>query len=296
MDAAENTAVDQSQNYNDSGYNNGYNTQNNTTYSQNNAYANTDWRANISPHLQAYVQQFNNANDFVNAYSDVLSLLDKSPANWNDRDIQAYTRLQEQYSDIPSNVKGYDIDTVSMPENYCNTLNDQDVRDLKNLAHEMRLNRTQAQMLYNYVNHIGNNIMAVAAHNWDKELKQYGDTIRMMWGNAIQSKLQNVDNCINHVIPQLVGESPETIKALFVKAGAHVHPVFLKLWAAIGSLAGEGRSQGYATMAPQDANMRLEHMKNSPEIMKIMTNPRHPQYHAINNEFRTLLNIKNRGM
>lgn len=260
-------------------------------YYQNTA-ENSNWKNSIAPEFLGYINNFQTPNDFANAYAQVLSILDRSPANWNEQDYKAFSHLQEVYSGIPSTAEGYNIDTYPT-NNQVNTLSQEDVNILKNVSHALGLNKSQAQNLYGALNVLGNNLMANVAALWDQKVAKYGENLRLSWGDQANNKLANVRYALYDILPKLTGESLQTIISECLEMGAHVRPFFLKLLAAIGELGGDGRSQGYYNISPEDARIRLDNMKSNPSIMKILTNPRHPNYESTNREFRQLLAIKN---
>ncbi len=252
-------------------------------------YENTgvDWRANLSPDLQSVMQRFNNPEDLAKAYMDAHGLVSKKVGDFSQEDWQKYSAMQEMNSNIPQTVDGYDID-FSQEEGRYNTFTEEDVSALKEVSHAMGLNKTQAQQLYNVMNEVGNRIIEQHGEAADYKTQTSLQELDRDWGNAYQSKLDAANVCIEHILPKLTGVSSEAIREEMSNLGFEGSSIMLKALAALGELGYEGGGTGYNNVSPMDAAMRFDHFKNDPRTAEIMTNPRHPQYQQVRDEFRAL--------
>jgi hypothetical protein len=276
---------------NSQGYNNQYAQQEEQQYPSHGM--TQDWRANISPDLQNIAGRFNTPESLVKAYRDAQGLIGKRVGEFSQQDWQSYAAIQQQIHNVPASMDGYNIDTGYISEDRANTFSEDDVDALKEMSHALGLNNDQAQGMYDVLNEMNNCMMeyqeeAAAEYTFNNlsELEQD-------WGNAYESKLQAVSNCVDTVLPQLTGISAERIKQEVYESGAQHSALLMNIFAAIGELGSEGRSAGYNNLGPMDANMRLAHLKSDPNTASIMANPRHAMHHQVKEEFRALMAIKN---
>lgn len=255
-----------------------------------------DWRQSLPPELQRAMQRFNSPETLAKAYTDALGLISKRVTDYSEQDWQTFANIQSQFSDVPLDPQGYEIQPIKDSEERLNTFTDEDVEDLKQIAHEMGLNRTQSQQLYEIMNEVGNRILTCNAEQQQAVDQSNLTELTNDWGKAAEVKIRAVNNCINNILPTVTGLSAERIKEEIVNNGLQHNAVLSKIFAAIGELNMESTSRGYHNIAPMDAAQKLEQMKSSPDVFKIMSNPHHPMHNQTVRDFRTLSRIKNREM
>lgn len=247
------------------------------------SYDANDWRANLPSEYQQTASKFNSPEALLKAYIGAESLIGKKVSDFSQYDWQTYSAMMQQHTGIPADVTGYDIRT----DNQINSLSDEEVTNIKYVAHDLQLNNEQAQKLYDYCNEM-------TARQDETMVNQAVDgfqTLAQMWGNAYQSKLQAVDTCVNSLLPQLTGLTADQIKEEL--DGVWMSPPLLNLLATIGELSMDSGSRGYNNITPMDASVRLEQLKSDPETQKILTNPHDPRYKSVQAELRSLIAMKN---
>lgn len=253
-----------------------------------------DWRYNLPPELQKTMQRFNSPETLAKAYTDALGLISKKVSDYSEQDWQNFASIQSQFSDIPLEPQGYEIHPIEDSEEKINTFTDEDVEDLKQIAHQMGLNRTQSQQLYNVINEVGNRIIMTQAAQAQEVDHSNLTELSNDWGKATEVKIRAVNNCINNILPTVTGVSADRIKEEIANNGLQHNAILNKIFAAIGELTMESSSRGYHNIAPMDAAQKLDQMKSSPDVFKIMSNPRHPMYNQTVRDFRMFSKIKNR--
>ena len=257
-------------------------------------YGNQDWRANISPELQGLVNRFDSPESLVRAYREAQGLISKRTSEFSQQDWQSYAMMQQQLMGIPASYDGYNINTEPLSEDRFNTFTKEDTQALKEISHALGLTNDQAQGFYTVLNEMGNQL----ADENEQAVEEYVVTnineLDHDWGEACDTKLQAVSNCVENILPALTGISSDRIKQEVVASGIENSAMLMKIFAAIGELGSEGRSMGYNNLAPMDASMRLEHMKADRETASIMANRMHPMHNQVKREFRALLEMKNR--
>lgn len=246
-----------------------------------------DWRANLSPDLQGPMQRFNNPEALAKAYMDAQNLVSRKVGEFSQEDWQKYSAIQEMNSGIPQSSDGYNIDTAPTEDRY-NTFTEDDVEVLKEVSHAMGLNKDQAQQFYNVVNELGNRIIEQHEEVADYRTQTSLQELDRDWGNAYETKLNAANICIEHILPKLTGVSSEAIREEMSNLGFQSSAIMMKTLAALGELCFEKGSAGYNNVSPMDIAMKFDHLKNDPRTAEIMTNPRHPAYNQIREEFRTL--------
>jgi len=276
--------VNNDQNY-DQGYDHGYDQP-----------VNQDWRSNISPELQNTASRFNSPESLVKAYRDAQGLIGKKVGEYSQQDWQSYAAIQEQINNIPSSSDRYNFDLSPLSEDSENTFSNEDIAALKEVSHALGLNSDQAQGLYNVLNEV-NNQAAASQEEASMEYASYNlSELARDWGEAYETKLQSISNCVENILPQITGVSAERIKEEISQSGMQYSSLLMNMFAAIGELGSEGRSSGYNNIAPMDANMRLEHLKSDPNFANIMANRWDPRHNQVKEEYRSLLAIKNGEM
>lgn len=253
-----------------------------------------DWRANLPPELQGPMQRFNNPEALAKAYMDANSLVSRKVGEFSQQDWERYAAIQEINSGIPSSPDKYEIDQTQNEGKY-DTFTEEDTEALKEVSHAMGLNKDQSQQLYNVMNEIGNRILEQTQDAADLRTQTSLQELERDWGNAYQSKLNAADVCIEQILPKLIGVSSDAVREEMSNLGFQSSAVMMKMLAALGELCSEGSSAGYNNISPMDAAMRFDHLKNDPRTAEIMTNPRHPAYNQVREEFRTLSEIVHGG-
>jgi hypothetical protein len=275
---------------------------NNQDYIENGGYAPTnnyiptegqDWRANLPPDLQNSMQRFNSPESLAKAYHEAMGLIGKKVDSFSQQDWQTYANIQSQVNGIPVSPDQYQIDASPLREGSINTFSNEDLQALKEIAHGMGLNSQQSQQLYGVLNELGNEIMGAQQMGEEQYAVTNLNELAQDWGNAYETKLRAVSNCVENLLPQITGVSAQRIKDEIMESGAYNSALLMKIFAAIGELNMEGSSYGYGNVAPVDAGMRLAQLKSDPEWSSAVANKFHPMHQQAREELATLTRMKN---
>lgn len=244
-----------------------------------------DWRANLAPELQTIAAKFNSPEAMIKGYAGLQSLIGRKVSDYSKEDWQTYAAMMQDTTNIPANIDGYELQEA--PDG--NVLEQEHLDAIKEQAYQLGLNQEQAQALYErenaeYAEHLEN-----ATHQCVDCFQQLGD----MWGNAYETKLNALTNCVENILPHLAGCSAEEFKEAI--GDAYMNPMLMNLFATIGEMCQDSGSVGYNNFTPTDASIRLEQMKSDPDIMKILTNQSDPRHAATKEEFRNLIAMKHKG-
>jgi hypothetical protein len=252
-----------------------------------------DWRANLPPDLQNSMQRFNSPEGLAKAYHEAMGLISKKVDSFSQQDWNTYANMRAETTGIPPSPDYYQIDMAPLREGSINTFSQDDVESLKEISHEMGLNNQQTQQLYGVLNELGNEILQ---HNEDYAQHYTVNNMNELaqdWGNACETKLRAVSNCVENILPQITGVSAERIKDEIMESGAHNSALLMKIFAALGELSSESSSYGYNNIAPMDAGMRLSQLKSDPEWSNAVVNKFHPMHRQAREELATLTRMKN---
>jgi hypothetical protein len=288
MEANEGNVAEYTGNNNPAAFNNA------PAYSGENQYSGgSDWRANLPPDLQTSMQRFNNPESLANAYNEAMGLIGKKVENFSQRDWENYSRIRSQVDGIPMRPDQYQINLTPLNEGSINTFSPEDLEELKGLSHRMGLNGQQTQQLYGVLNELGNNFI----NSQEAAEKSYTtnnlNELAQDWGNAWQTKLRAVSNCVENLLPRITGVSADRIKREMTESGACNSALLMKVFAAMGELGLEGSSPGYGNIAPMDAGMRLSQLKSDPEWAGAIANKFHPMHQRAREELHALTTVKN---
>jgi hypothetical protein len=275
---------------------------NNQNYVENGGYAPTnnyipmegqDWRANLPPDLQNSMQKFNNPESLAKAYHEVMGLIGKKVDNFAQQDWQRYANIQYELNGIPPSPDQYQINATPLREGSINTFTQEDMQALKEISHNMGLNSQQSQQLYGVLNELGNEILNSQQTMEYQYTIENANELERDWGNAYESKLRAISNCIENLLPRITGVSAQRIKDEIVQSGAQSSALLMKIFASLGELCMEGSSYGYGNVAPMDAGMRLAQLKSDPEWSAAVANKFHPRHRQAREELSTLTRMKN---
>jgi hypothetical protein len=145
--------------------------------------------------------------------------------------------------------------------------------------------------MYATVNELGNRIIQMQEKSVEESFHTALQDLEKSWGNAYQSKLQSLNNAMEHIFPKISGHSHQEIREEFVKHGLFNSPIFMKCMAAIGELSSETSSRGLQNISPMDASMKFQQMKSDPATADILMNPRHPRYEEVKSTYSALSKI-----
>jgi hypothetical protein len=256
---------------------------------------NPDWRANLAPELQNSMQKFTDPESLARAYTGLQDLVSKKTNSFSPQDWERYAAVVSEMQGVPVSADQYQIDTTPLSEDRINTFTNEDMEAFKEISHAMGLNAQQAQGLYGVLNEMGNHIMAEQENHAVEYARSNMEELERDWGNASDSKLRAIDNCVNRILPQITGVSADRIKEEVYNSGACNSALLMKIFAAVGELGMESSSYGYNNIAPMDASMRLSQLRSDPDWVNALINKHHPRHGQAQEEHKTLLNLKNGG-
>lgn len=242
-----------------------------------------DWRSGLPPELQQIASRYETMESALKALGSAQNLISRKVSDFSREDWQTYATMMQNATGVPVDAASYQLQT---PEDATNCLSNDDVDAVRDIAEMLQLTNEQAQGFCDILNDFGNECIKNESEQCAECFSQLGQ----MWGDGYQGKLQALDQCVNNVLPQLMGISAEDVKAEL--SGALTSPHLVNLLATIGELCMDSASQGYGNLSPTDASIRLEQMKADPTTAQIMMNPHHPMHSQIKSEFRTLLAMK----
>jgi len=253
---------------------------------------NADWLNSFSPEYRDAVAKYGSIDGVAKSLMNAQGLLGKRTSEWKQSDAETYKAVMCTVDNIPLNAEDYNIQLRQADETGENCLTEAGVNIVKEVARQMGLNQEQGQQMYEVLNELE---LARNEEQFNTGVQNYQnclDTLSRQWGNAAESKVQAMTNCVNNVLPKLYGVKSDEIIAELQACNAYSSPIIMNMLATFGELVSDGRSSGYA-MSPMDAASRLEQFKADKETMNILMNRRDPRYAETRRQLEALIAQKN---
>lgn len=254
-----------------------------------------DWRSSLPEELKnsTSLSKFKSVEDLAKSYNSMSDILGKRTADFTEEDWEKFISAQETTRGIPATPEDYYIETKPIAEGLQNTLADNELEYLKGLSYDLGLDKQQAQNLYDGINGALNHILQERQAEAIKNFEEQEDLFKKNWGDALETKKQAVESCLDKFLPEITGKDSQYWAEKIEKLGLDHDFDFCNLLANLGETVSQSQSIGYNNLSPMDASMRLNQIKSDPNLMSIITNKLHPMHKEMSEEFDTLIEIKN---
>lgn len=258
--------------------------------SQNNSSPTNDWLSSVPEEYREKLGKFNSPLEVVKSYVNLESLIGKKFSDFTAQDKEAFATIYGSENFIPDSPDKYQFN-ITVADGQENLLTDVDVKVLSDGFIKNKFTNNQAQHVIDILNDAGNVIVQQLNAQRQEIDNQRVEVLQKSWGNAWKAKLDDVNTCIEKVLPSMINYTPEQLKAELKAAG----PATMEAYAALGSLMRD-RGTGYNNFSPNDATVSLNHLKSDPEMEKIIANRHHPRHSEVMNRIATLSKLKHGEM
>jgi hypothetical protein len=191
----------------------------------------------------------------------------------------------DRLNDVPSSADKYELKFFPYTKNSTEVFDDKGKDAWKTIAHSLRLNKDQANGVYNFFTEVVNTLNRNEKAKREQAKVQAINYLKDDFGDAYNDQMNFARIGAEEILPSMIGLSPEEIKQGMIDSGLDYNPFVIKTLAALAKLKGNTPRPGYGNLTKTDANLVFSQLSGDDAFMSKVANRHHPDHDKALNHF-----------